>query len=48
MAFVMEIRNFSSRIEKNIGIELDSVNQVAGVPTEKLSVLKELITSWLT
>ena len=30
------------------GIELDSVNQVAGVPTEKLSVLKELITSWLT
>ena len=31
-----------------LGIELDSVNQVARLPPEKLSALHELITSWLT
>ena len=31
-----------------LGLELDSVNQVAHLPAEKLSALKELITSWLT
>ena len=31
-----------------LGIELDSVNQVAHLPSKKLSDLKELITSWLT
>ena len=30
------------------GIELDSVNQVASLPAQKLLTLKELITSWLT
>ena len=31
-----------------LGIELDSVKQVARLPEEKLSALKELISSWLT
>ena len=31
-----------------LGIELDSVSQVAHLPTEKLLALKELITLWLT
>ena len=30
-----------------LGIELDSVSQVAHLPAEKLSALKELNTSWL-
>ena len=38
----------SSTVLVVLGIELDSVNQVARLPTEKLSVLKGLITSWLT
>ena len=31
-----------------LGIELDSVSQVAPLPAEKLLALKELITLWLT
>lgn len=31
-----------------LGIEVDSVNQIACLPIEKLSVLKELITLQLT
>ena len=31
-----------------LGIELDSVSQVARLPGEKLLALKELITLWLT
>ena len=31
-----------------LGIELDSVSQVACLPAEKLLALKELITLWLT
>ena len=31
-----------------LGIELDSVSQVAHLPAEKLLALKELITLWLT
>ena len=31
-----------------LGIELDSVSQVARLPAEKLLALKELITLWLT
>ena len=31
-----------------LGIELDSVNQAARLPSKKLSTLKELISSWLT
>ena len=30
-----------------LGIELDSVNQVARLPAQKLSTLKQLISSWL-
>ena len=30
-----------------LGIELDSVNQVARLPAQKLSALKDLISSWL-
>ena len=31
-----------------LGIELDSFNQIARLPTEKLSTLQDLITSWLS
>ena len=31
-----------------LGIELDSVNQIARLPAEKLSALRDLITSWLS
>ena len=31
-----------------LGIELDSVNQIARLPAEKLSALRNLITSWLS
>jgi len=31
-----------------LGIELDSFNQIACLPAEKLSALHDLITSWLS
>ena len=38
----------SSTVLVVLGIELDSVSQVARLPAEKLLALKQLITLWLT